>query len=595
MCWIPSRDQYVRGIATGSRFFMKLHHTAEGKGQSRGGGGYTAEETPAKGGESGSKRIGVLETNALLSHGAVSTLQDIKNIRGQKNDDYWMQFMAGYNPTVTKVPFVYRKFVNQLKASGVNVVKSGTQTNIMAMTDKDVDELAGDRELVDSGGVDWEKGLKELRGGLFDKAMTGGHGGERWSAIKLTEPLPNPVMEEPLRHMLRLTGKQFRGVLSGEHSIGSFGTGPTAMKKALEAIDLPKEIEKTRAIISGGRKSERDSAIRRLGYLKSAHKLGLHPADYMLKRVPVLPPSFRPVSLMSNDMPLVSDANVLYKELMEANKNWGLLQNEVGSDGVGNDRLVVYDAFKAVTGLGDPITQKSQDRNVKGLLRSVFGTSPKYGTVQRKLISTTVDNVGRAVITPNPDLDMDTVGLPEDKAYNAYEKFVTRRLVRQGMAMSQALEAIKERKPVAQKALLEEMETRPVYISRAPVLHKFGIMAFRPVLTKSDTLQVSPLIVKGFGADFDGDTMNYHVPSSDDAREEALTRMLPSKNIFSVADMRSVVHAPANEYVGGIYHATSAKNEDRPKKIFQTVADMRKAYARGDVLAGDRVQILEKK
>jgi len=588
----PSKDKKIKGIATGNRFFMKLHHTAESKGQGRGGGSYTMDDTPAKGGKDGSKRVGMLDTNALLSHGATETLRDVSSVRGQKNDDYWMQFMSGYNPTAAKVPMVYRKFVNQLRAAGVNVVKDGTQTNIMALTDKDVDELAGNRELTSADGVDWGSDMKEIPGGLFDKAKTGGHGGNKWSYMKLHEPLPNPVMEEPIRKILGLTQKQFNGVMTGDHQLGKHGTGPKALQKALSGMNLDAELKKTRDIIASGRKSDRDAAVKKLGYLKSAKKLGLKPEDYILSKVPVLPPMFRPVSMMSNDMPLINDANYLYKELFESNKNLSAIQKELGEEASGAERLATYNAFKAVTGLGDPINKKTKEKNVKGLLKTVFGSSPKFGTLQRQLISTTVDNVGRAVITPNPDLDMDSVGLPEEQAFDAYDKFITRRLVRQGMSLRAARQEVKNKTKLARKILVEEMDHRPVYISRAPVLHKFGIMAMRPRLTKDKTLQVSPLIVKGFGADFDGDAMNYHVPSTEGARKEAIERLLPSRNLFSVSDFKSVMHAPANEYVGGLYHATKGKSE-RKKKIFRTLADAKKAYERNEININDPVEILE--
>ena len=588
----PSKDNKIKDIATGSRFFMKLHHTAEGKGQGRGGGAYTMDDSPAKGGSEGSKRIGMLDTNALLSHGATATLQDIGTVRGQKNDEYWMQFMSGYNPQAPKVPFVYRKFVNQLKAAGVNVVKQGTQTNIMALTDKDVSELAGSRELKSSVGVDWGNDLKEIPGGLFDKAATGGHGGNKWSYIKLTEPMPNPVMEEPIRKILGLTEKKFNSILSGEEPLDNYGTGPNAIYKNLANMNIDSELIKTRNTIQAGRKTDRDNAVKKLGYLKSAKKMKIDLKDYMLTKVPVLPPMFRPVSIMSNDMPLVNDANYLYKELFEANKNLKSIQDALGSKNSGPERLATYRAFKAVTGLGDPISQKTKDKNVKGILKGVFGSSPKFGTLQRKLISTTVDNVGRAVITPNPDLDMDSVGLPESKAFKVYDKFITRRLVRQGMSIRAAREQVTDKTDLARKTLVEEMDKRPVYISRAPVLHKFGIMAMRPRLTKGETLQVSPLIVKGFGADFDGDAMNYHVPTTEKSRKEAIERLLPSRNLFSLSDFKSVMHAPANEYVGGLYLATKNKSK-KPKRIFKTVQDAKKAYERGDISLADNVQILE--
>jgi len=49
----PEKNMRVRNIGTGNRFFMKLHHTAESKGQGRSSGAYSMDETPAKGGETG--------------------------------------------------------------------------------------------------------------------------------------------------------------------------------------------------------------------------------------------------------------------------------------------------------------------------------------------------------------------------------------------------------------------------------------------------------------------------------------------------------------------------------------------------------------
>jgi DNA-directed RNA polymerase beta subunit len=586
----PTHDRKITQIATGNRFFMKLHHTAESKGQARGAGAYSAEGAPAKGGASGSKRMALLDTNALLSHGATETLQDVGAIRGQRNENYWLQFMSGVNPSNPKVPMVYRKFLNQLRAAGVNVKREGTQTHIMALTDKDVNQLAGTRNLVNASGVDWNKGLEPIRGGLFDPAMTGGHNGDRWTAIKFAEPMPNPVMEEPIRRLLGITQKDFQDVIAGSQELTGFGSGPKAISKALSSINIDKALAQTRAVIKMGKSTERDQAIRKLGYLKSAKRLGIEPKDWILKRAPVLPPSFRPVNMMSSGVPLINDANYLYKELFEANKNLTSMQELVGDD-VGEERLAVYNAFKAVTGLGDPISQKSQERGIRGILKDVFGTSPKFGTVQRKLISTTVDNVGRAVISPNPNLDMDSVGLPEDKAFDVYQKFIVRRLKRKGMSIRQAMQHIRDRSELARETLLSEMEHRPVIINRAPVLHKFGIMAFRPQLTKGDTLQVSPLIVSGFGADFDGDAMNYHVPTTEGARKEAFERLLPSRNLLSLADFKRPMHVPSNEYVGGLWHATKSKSK-RPTKIFNTMADMKAAYASGDISLDDRVQIL---
>ena len=369
-------------------------------------------------------------------------------------------------------------------------------------------------------------------------------------------------------------------------------TGPHGIKQALESINIDRELIKVREQIKSGKKGDRDTAIRKLGYLKSAKRLGISPGDWMLDKVPVLPPRFRPISVMSDSkLPLVSDANFLYKELLDANQNLTDMAKEV--DDVGEERLAVYQAFKAVTGLADPLHPKLQEKQVKGILKHIFGTSPKYGTVQRRLLSSNVDLVGRGVITPNPDMDMDSVGLPEDRAWDVYEPFIVRRLRRKGLRLNEAKQAAMNRTETARRELLQEMEERPVFINRAPVLHRFGIMAFRPKLTKSDTVQFSPLVVKGFGADFDGDAVQYHVPVLEDARREALDRMLPSKNLLSPADFKSPIHMPGQEYVGGLYQATAKPDSKKRPHRFLTKRDAVQAFLRGEISIDTPVEIDE--
>lgn len=586
----PETERPIDAVLTGNRYFLKLHHMAEDKGQGRGTGGYTQEGLPAKGGDTGAKRISLMDVNALLSHGAIETIRDANVLRGQKNEDYWLSFIQGQVPPKPTVPLVYKKFVDELRASGVNVVSEGGQLNIMAMTNKDVKNLSEDRELQNAETVQWDNKMQPVKGGLFDPQLTGGHNGNRWSYVKLHEPLPNPVMEEPIRRLLGLTQKKFDAIISGEEELQG-ERGPGAIAKALDGINLERDIRAAREQIKTGRKTSRDQAVRRLGYLKSAQRMNMHPRDWVLDRVPVIPPAFRPISRMEESgTPLVADANYLYKELIEANNNLRDMSKEV--EDLGEERAATYQAFKAVTGLADPVHPKLQEKQVRGFLQHIFGNSPKFGTVQRRLLSRPVDVVGRAVITPDPDLDMDSVGLPENQAWDVYGDFVARRLVRRGMPPSQALKQVENRTPDAKEELLKEIESRPVYLSRAPVLHRFGVMAFKPRLVKGNVLKVSPLIVSGFGADFDGDAMNYHVPISESARKEALDRMLPSKNLLSPADFKSPMAAPSQEYVAGLFSATEAPKSDAQVHHFMDAKAAVQAYRSGRLPINAVVQIL---
>jgi hypothetical protein len=584
----PIDSTKIRDVFTGNRFFMKLHHMAESKGSGRGLGSYTSEESPAKGGPMGSKRVSLADNNALLSHGALDVLTDAGAIRGQKNQDYWAAFMSGRTPPEPRIPLVYHKFFEQLRSAGINPIRTGPRIQIMALTNKDIDQLAAGREITSPETVDWKEGLKPIKGGLFDESTTGGHGGNRWSYIKLAEPLPNPVMEEPIRRILGLTQNRFNAILSGKETFNEM-SGPEAIKKSLERIDINEATKRAETEWRNSKKSSKDAALKRWAILKHTQRLKMHPKDWMMDKIPVLPPIFRPVAVMgSGDRPLVADPNYLYKEAFEANQ--ALKETRRISNEVGDERLALYRSFKAVTGLGDPISPKNQERGVKGVLKYVFGDNPKFSVMQRKLLSTTVDVVGRGVISPNANLDLDQVGIPINKAWEIYKPFIVRRLARQGVSPIRAAELVQNKDKLALTAMQQEMNDRPVIINRAPVLHRYGVMAFKPILVDNETMQLCPAVVTGFGADFDGDTMNYHVPVSDGAVKDALEKMLPSKNLLSTKTFK-VHQLPKNEYQGGLYQATAFVS-NKPERYFATKADAIRAYKSGEIGPDQKVVIL---
>jgi DNA-directed RNA polymerase beta subunit len=576
----PATGKKIPNVLVGNRFFMKLMHTAEGKSQGRSFGGYTAEGTPSKGGKSGSKSLGLLNINALLSHGATGFISDASTVRGQVNRDYWTEYMSGRSPKPPKVSGMYDRFLNQLRGAGIHPVREGQRLNIMGMSQKDVDELVGPRELKNVDTVDWKNNQEPKKGGLFDPLLTGGTDGNRWSFIRLPEPMPNPIMEEPMRRLLGLTEQKFNDILVGRETLRG-KTGPAAVFDALSTIDLDKEVASARAAIKGGKKTARDEAIRKLKYLKAAQSTGVHPKDWFWDKVPVLPPKFRPISVIPGaGTRLIADPNFLYKEVFDSADS--LKESKGYFDDVSDQREQLYNAMKAVTGLGDPTHPKHQQKQVKGILAHVFGSNPKFGVVTRKLVSSSVDLVGRAVITPDPDLDLDGVALPEDKAWEVYKPFVIRRLVRQGVPKLRAATAVSERDKIARQSLLEEMSERPVVIDRAPVLHRYGMMAFWPKLTPDSVMKINPLVVSGFGADFDGDAMQFHVPSTDDAVSDAVNKMMPSKNLFAVKNQR-VHQLPSQEFLGGLWHASAKIKKDKQPAYFDSIKDVRAAFKRGEV------------
>ena len=581
----PRLNKKIDNVFTGNRYFMNLHHQAEKKLSGRDVGGYSTEEAPVKGGSEGAKRIGIADINAILAHGAIEVLKDARLIRGQKNDEYWRAIKAGTPVPKVSVPFVWDKFVAQLKAAGVNVNRQGGAVNIYGMTGKDVKALSGG-EVKEARDIDFRTG-KAYEGGFFDDRIFGVNQSS-FGHFPLAAKVVNPVMEDVVRSITGLTQKEFEAVVGGEKVKGIDGF--EGLERTLNTYDVKSAIRDTRKEIASARGQKKSNAITRLSYLEGMDKRNVKPSDFIWDSMPVLPPRFRPIT-DTGSMQMIADMNYLYKELFSMNKNLKELGQELGADSTGKEKLALYKMVKATVGLADPGSAKLKQKNVNGLIRHILGSNPKYSMFQRKVLSSTVEGVGNAVIAPDPSMDMDHVGIPEDMAYTVFRPYVIRALTASGANPLEALKQVENRTESAKRALLHEMEKRPVIITRAPVLHKYNFMAAKPVLTAGSTMRMSPSVVVGFNADFDGDQMRLHVPSSVGAVREAYERMLPSRNLLSAATFQAHPFIK-NEFLYGLFLASKDRADKKNIKTFRTKDDVIRAFNRGEVNASDTVKII---
>lgn len=554
----PMTGRKIDGIMTGDQYFMKLEHMAESKISGRDEGGADINEQPSKGGKEGAKRLGGLMNTALIGHGATEVLRDAHVYRGVDNPDMWRAIRTGRPLPPPKVPFIYNKYLNTLRAAGINVQENADSVSITAMTDKDVDAL-GAMEVLGDGTIDDKTG-EPIKGGLFDYATFGGPEQKGWGVITLDEPVPNPVMEDSLRAILKLTQGQLRDTIAGKAFIGA-KTGPQALASALEGVDLDQMEKDALEEVRNGRRSSRNDALKRLRAVKGLKNAGLKASDLLITKVPVMPPTFRPAVKMG-DMTVVSDANYLYKDLLGARGAFRSNREFLGENELGDERIAIYDSIKAIQGVGDPIHQETREKGVKGFLKVLTGAGkgPKMGLFQSKVLGHPVNTVGRSAIIPDSRLNMDQVGIPEKMAWDIYESFTMGRMVKDGMTSQAAAREIEKHSDVAKRYLLDEMKFRPVMYSRDPALHKFSIMGADPVLVPGDSIRLSPLVVGPFNADFDGDQMNVHVPISHSAISEVREKMFPSKNLFSISG-RNIHYKPSQEFVLGLYNAAKPNHK----------------------------------
>jgi hypothetical protein len=186
------------------------------------------------------------------------------------------------------------------------------------------------------------------------------------------------------------------------------------------------------------------------------------------------------------------------------------------------------------------------------VLGILFG---KDGFIRRHGLGRRVDRSARLVITPNPALAWDEVGLPGAVLVELFGDRVLQWLSdspgHQNSDPTDLLHRWSWLTPRcdptefaglenAVRNFLKERSDTVVLLNRQPTLHRQSIQAFRPVLLPKESglvMQINPLVCSGFGADFDGDEMTVHAPVGEEAMKEALG-FLPTEQLLSPATGR---------------------------------------------------------
>ncbi len=215
-------------------------------------------------------------------------------------------------------------------------------------------------------------------------------------------------------------------------------------------------------------------------------------------------------------------------------------------------------------------------------IRSKIGK--KKGIIRDQMLGKRIDFSGRSVITPDPKIKINEVGLPLRLAISLFEPFIMNRLLYSGKVDKDVLEkGIKEfngmelstesvkrvMKGIKEGDKIPEnlyelffiqtevsMMGRVVVVKRDPVLHTQSYLAYFPVLHRGDTMLMSTTQVGVHNADFDGDTMAVYHPLTDEAQDEARTRMM---KLTSGTSSSEFIFGLSKEIWAGLYTITKDK------------------------------------
>jgi len=301
-----------------------------------------------------------------------------------------------------------------------------------------------------------------------------------------------------------------------------------------------------------------DKAIKRLRTLESFSATGAHPSWLILSHLPVIPPGLRPMIQLEGGRFATSDLNELYRRIITRNSRLiRLLEIDAPQLIIRNEKRMLQEAVDSLiyNGKRGKTAMGANNRPLKSLSDIIKG---KQGRFRLNLLGKRVDYSGRSVIVVGPGLKLNQCGLPFEIAIELFQPFIIRELINQGLAsnIKVAKNFIQQNETLIESVLNEVLLNHPVFLNRAPTLHRLGIQSFEPILVPGRAIHLHPLVCSAFNADFDGDQMAVHVPLSLQAQAESYILMLAPYNFLSPATGEPII-LPSQDMVLGCYYLTA--------------------------------------
>jgi DNA-directed RNA polymerase subunit A' len=183
----------------------------------------------------------------------------------------------------------------------------------------------------------------------------------------------------------------------------------------------------------------------------------------------------------------------------------------------------------------------------------------KEGRIRHNLAGKRTNFSARTVISPDPMLNINEVGVPMIMAMKLtvpervteWNKDYLKGFIQRGSksypGSNYIIRPDGRRKKITdetKEALLEELQ--PGFIverhlmdgdvsifNRQPSLHRMSMMCHKVRVLPGLTLRLNPAVCAPYNADFDGDEMNLHIPQTEEARAEAETLMVVQNQLIS--------------------------------------------------------------
>ncbi|KEP67472.1 UNVERIFIED_CONTAM: DNA-directed RNA polymerase II RPB1 [Hammondia hammondi] len=282
-----------------------------------------------------------------------------------------------------------------------------------------------------------------------------------------------------------------------------------------------------------------------------------HPASFILSTLPIPPLAVRP-SVQYGSARSEDDLTLKLVDIVKTNLSLKRQGDSVPSAVL--QEMVMLLQYHVTTLFdndipGMPVATTRGKKPIKSIRARLKG---KEGRLRGNLMGKRVDFSARTVITGDPMLPIDTVGVPKSIAMTlTYPEFVTplnigqlRQLVKTGPfdwpgakyvirddgSRFDLRHAKKGGEVVLEVGYRVERHMRDgdfVLFNRQPSLHKMSIMGHQVKILPYSTFRLNLSVTSPYNADFDGDEMNLHLAQSEETRAEIKHLMKVPKQIVS--------------------------------------------------------------
>ena len=248
---------------------------------------------------------------------------------------------------------------------------------------------------------------------------------------------------------------------------------------------------------------------------------------------------------------------------------------------------------------GMPPAAQRSGRPLK-TLKSRLGS--KTGRVRGNLMGKRVDFSARSVITPDANIDVDELGVPEEIATNltkpeivtAYNRDRLMMYVRNGVKYPGAKSVFikEEKRMISLRYVNPDMidlhegdvvhrhmiDGDYVLFNRQPSLHKGSMECHRVKVLPYSTFRLNVSATKPYNADFDGDEMNLHLPQSIAAETELLQLASVLRLIISPRENAPIIQM-VQDTLTGAFRISNPKTRIPEHVVMNIMAKLRRPLA----------------